>query len=227
MVLLNSVTIVLSSIGTHLLIPLLAGFTVSILIGLAGLSFVKGSHRRRRVIALQNLKAEANELKERLLATQAMTAALPVKLSGPGPFQLSPITDLSWLVPTKENGVRAGFVLQDGNRIHATLSNRTLAQLVNDNGAGPLQKQTLFPATSIDLQTRADAYELPFFPRLEGHFDRGRHLRILAFSSADRRIFLFPLSLEIYEQLRMQSKTILGSSRAEDTLHKAISLSHW
>lgn len=171
---------------------------------------------------IQELKAQVDELKERLRSIQTMTATLAIELNGSGPFEMPLLTQLSWLVPNEKDGVMGGFRSEDGKRIHACISYRAAAQLLNDHRAAPLQKQTLLPATSIDIGKPADAYVLPALPRFEGHLQHGGNIRILVFSSEDGRKILFPLSFDTYEQLLVQSKAALVSYQEEKWLDEII-----
>jgi len=220
MVSLNSVKIVLWSIWAHLLIPLLGAFTISILIGLIAYFLVK--IRVRREMEIQKLKAQVDKLKEELSSTLAVTATLTIELGGPGPFELPLLTQLTWLVPNEKDAVMGGFRSDEGKRIHARISYRACAQLINDHGAAPLWKETISPSTSVDLRKPADAYVLPALPRFEGHLQHGGNIRILVFSSEDGRKILFPLSFDTYEQLLVQSKAALVSYREEKWLDEII-----
>ena len=102
--LLDSVKIVLWSIWTHLLIPPLGAFTVSILVGAVAYFLVKV--RAKRAMKMQKLKAQIASLKEELESIQAMAATLAIDLDGVGPFELPLLTEFDWLVPNDENGVK-------------------------------------------------------------------------------------------------------------------------
>lgn len=217
----NWFKMVLWSIGEHLLVPLLGALTISILVGSIAFLLVKA--RAKREMKLQKLKAQVNELKEQLRSTQAMATSLAIELSGSGPFQLPLLIHLNWLVPTDEDRIVAEFVSENGKRIYVTISYRAVAQFLNDHRAGPLQKEALPPAASIDFEKPADAYELPRLTRLEGHFDRGRNLRIIIFSSEDGRNLLFPLSFSTYEELLVQSRAAMASYQEEKWLHEIMS----
>jgi hypothetical protein len=76
------------------------------------------------------------------------------------------------------------------------------------------------PATPIGLDKCDDAYESPILARCEGHFDLGRKLRILVFSTEDGRKILFPLSMEICQQFLVQCKATLVFHKEEERLHE-------
>ena len=216
----DAVKIVLWSIWAHLFVPLLGAITISVLIGTVAYCLVKT--RARRQMELQKLKAQVNNVKERLRSIQEMTAALPIEPSGPGPFELPPLTGLSWLVPNEKIGVKVGFISQEGKRIYASIFYLAVAQLLNDFRGAPLEKKMLLPTVSINIVKLADAYELPAFPRFEGHYDRGRDLRILVFSAKDGRKILFPLSFATYKELLTQCKAALESYQEEKFLHEIV-----
>lgn len=215
---LNSGEIVLSSIGAHLLFPVLGVFSIPILVGT--IFYFLFRRRIRRTLEIRKLKAKVNAVKERLRSIQVITSTVTINLIGPGPFQLPQVTQLSWLVPTEENRVMAGFLSEDQARIYARISYRAVAQLLNDQRAAPLQKQTLMPATPIGLDKCDDAYESPILARCEGHFDLGRKLRILVFSTEDGRKILFPLAMEICQQFLVQCKATLVFHKDEERLHE-------
>ena len=217
---LNSVKIVLGSIWTHLLIPLLGAFTISILVGLVAHFLAKV--RARRELEIQKLKAQIDGLREKLGSVQAMAATLVIELAGPEPFEMPLLTQISWLIPNEQDGVTVGFRSAGGKRIHTGISYRALAQVINDHRAAPLRKETLSTSTLIDLTKPADAYVLPVLRRLEGHFHRGRTLWILVFSSEDGRRIMFPLLAEAYEQLLVQSNAALVFCQEEKWAHKII-----
>jgi hypothetical protein len=216
----TSVQVVLWSIWTHLLIPLLSTFAISIVVG--SVAYYLAKVRARRELEIQKLKVQVDELKEELSSTLALTGTLTIELSGPGPFELPLLNQLNWLVPNEANRVIAGFRSEVGKRVYAGISYRAVAQLINDHRAAPLSKETLSPLTLVDLAKPADAYVLPVLSRLEGHFQRGRHVRILVFSSEEGRKILFPLLFEAYEQLLVQSNAALVSYREEKALHQII-----
>jgi hypothetical protein len=211
----NSVKIVLWLIG---LVPLLGAVAISILVG--SIAYLRVKTRAKREMKSQNLKTKVDALKEQLSSIQTMAAMAPIKLSGAGPFQLPHLTQIGWLVSTHEDRIMAEFISQDGNRICAGMTYRAVAQLLNDHHSGPLQKKALSPVTSIDLAKAFDAYELPVLPRLEGHFDRGRELRILVFSYEDGRRILLPVFFPAYEELLIQSKAALVSYLEENRVHE-------
>ena len=213
----NSVKTVLWFIG---LVPLLGAVAISILVG--SIAYLRVKTRAKREMKIQNLKTTVAALKEQLSSIQTMAAMVPIKLSGAGPFQLPHLTQIGWLVSTHEDRIMAEFISQDGNRICAGMTYRAVAQLLNDYHSGPLQKRALSPVTSIDLEKAFDAYELPVLPRFEGHFNSGRELRILVFSSEDGRRILFPVSLPVYEELLIQAKAALVSYREEKSVHEII-----
>jgi len=215
---LNSGEIVLSSIGAHLFVPVLGVFSIPILIGI--IFYFLFRRRIRRTLEIRKLKAKVDGVKERLRSIQVITSTVAINLIGPGPFQLPQVTQLSWLVPTEGNRVMAGFLSEDQARIYARISYRALAQLLNDQRAAPLQKQTLLPATPIGLDKRDEGYESPILARCEGHFDLGRKLRILVFSTKDGRKILFPLSMEICQQFLVQCKATLVFYKEEKRLHE-------
>lgn len=217
---LNAGKIILWSIWTHLFVPLLGAFTISVLIGTVAYCLIRA--RGRRQIELQKLKAQVDSVEERLRTLHDVPVALPIELSGLGPFELPPLNRLSWLIPNENDGVKAGFVSQEGKRIYATIVYLAVAQLLNDFRAAPLEKKTFLPTVSIDLEKPADAYELPSFPRFEGHYDQGRISRILVFSAKDGRKVLLPLSFETYKELLAQSKAALKSYREDKCLREII-----
>jgi len=213
----NSVKIVLGFIGLE---PLLAVVAISILVGL--IAYVRVKTRAKRKTKIQNLKTQVDALKEQLSSIQTMAAMVALKLSGAGPFQLPHLTQLGWLVSTHEDRIMTEFISQDGNRICAGMTYRAIAQLLNDYHSGPLQKKALLPATSIHLENALDAYKLPVLARFEGHFDTGRELRILVFSSEDGRNMLFPVTFPVYEKLLIESKSALEFYQQEKWVHKII-----
>ena len=105
--LLDSVKIVLWAIWTHLLIPPLGAFTVSILVGAVAYFLVKV--KAKREMKMQKLKAQIARLKEELESIQAMTATLAIDLAGVGPFELPLLTEFDWLVPTTKTGSKLVF----------------------------------------------------------------------------------------------------------------------
>ncbi len=220
MALLNSVQIVLWSIWTHLLIPHASAFAISIVVG--AVAYFLAKVRTKRESEIHKLKAQVDDLKEELSSTLAMTGTLMIDLGGSGPFTLPLLNQLTWLVPAEEDQILAGFRSEDGKRIYAGITYSAVAQLINDHGAAPLAKATLSPSTSVDFTQPADAYELPFLFRFEGHLQRGRDVRILVFSSEDGRKILLPLSFATYKQLLLRSRTALASYREEKLLHEII-----
>jgi hypothetical protein len=218
---LTSAQILLWSIWEHLLIPLLSTFTISIVVG--AVAYFLAKVRARRELEIQKLKGQVDELREELSSTLALTGTLTIELSGSGPFELPLINQLNWLVPNEANRVIAGFRSEVGKRIYAGISYRALAQLINDHRAAPLSKETLSPLTLVDIGKPADAYALPVLSRLEGHFQRGRQVRILVFSSEDGQKILVPLSFEAYEQLLAKANAARIFYQEEASLHQIIS----
>jgi hypothetical protein len=82
----NSVQIVLWSIWTHFLIPLLGLFTISMVVG--SVDYFLAKVRARRELEIQKLEAQVDDLKDELSSTLAMTGTLTIELGGPGPFEL-------------------------------------------------------------------------------------------------------------------------------------------
>lgn len=171
---------------------------------------------------IRKLRAKLEGLKERRRSIEVMTSNLAINLSGPGPFQLPQMTQLSWLIPTEGYRVMAEFLSESEAQIYARISRRAVAQLLNDQWAAPLQRQSLLPATSMELAKCDHAYECPVLARCEGHRDLGRKLRILVFSSEDGRKILFPLSMEVYHQLLVQCKATLRCYEEEKRLHELV-----
>jgi len=134
----TSVQVVLWSIWTHLFIPLLSTFAISIVVG--SVAYYLAKVRARRELEIQKLKAQVDELKEELSSTLALTGTLTIELSGPGPFELPLLNQLNWLVPNEANRVIAGFRSEVGKRVYAGISYRAVAQLINDHRAAPLSK---------------------------------------------------------------------------------------
>jgi len=213
----NLIVVVLWTGWEHLLIPIL--YAIALLIFSVSIAYVLIKTRVKRKSDIQRLRAEVDELGQRLDSIQAMTATVAIELNGPGPFQLPLLTQLNWLVPKGKDRLIAEFRSEDGRRIFAGMSYRAVAQLVNDHRSMPLDKATLSTSSSIDLAKPADAYELPVLPRFEGHLQRGRNLRILVFSSEEGRKILLPLSFDTYNELLRQFEAALVSHQQEIRQH--------
>ena len=213
----NLIGVVLWTGWEHLLIPIL--YAIALLIFSGSIAYVLIQTRVKGESEIQRLRAQVDELGQRLNSIQAMTAAVAIELNGPGPFQLPLLTQLNWLVPKGKDRLIAGFRSEDGRRIFAGMSYRAVAQLVNDHRSMPLDKATFSISTSIDLAKPGDAYELPILPRFEGHLQRGRNLRILVFSSDEGRKILLPVSFETYEELLRQFQAELVSHQQEIQRH--------
>ncbi len=211
------IVVVLWTGWQYLFIPIL--YAIALLIFSGSIAYVLIQTRVKRESEIQRLRAQVDELGQRLNSIQAMTVAIAIELNGPGPFQLPLLTQLNWLVPKGKDQLIAGFRSEHGRRIFAGMSYRAVAQLLNDHRSMPLDKAKLSTSTSIDLARPADAYELPILPRFEGHLQRGRNLRILVFSSDDGRKILLPVSFEIYEELLRQVEGALVSHQQEIRRH--------
>jgi len=74
----TSVQVVLWSIWTHLLIPLLSTFAISIVVG--SVAYYLAKVRARRELEIQKLKVQVDELKEELSSTLALTGTLTIEL---------------------------------------------------------------------------------------------------------------------------------------------------
>ena len=166
-----------------------------------------GSVRKKNITMgqrkLQKLKAQIDELSERLGCVETMTSAAEVELAGQGPFRLPVITRLKALLTELEDQLVAEFEVEDGKIIYVTIPYLAAAQLVNGDVSLPLQKLTLDPSTSIAFKP-AEAFRLPFFARYEGHFYGGHGVRVLVFLTQDGRKVFFPVSPDTYEALLQQ-----------------------
>jgi hypothetical protein len=164
---------------------------------------------------LQKLKAQIDELSDRLGCIETMTGAAEIELIGPGPFRLPVLTRFKALLTELEDHLVAQFELEDQKLIYATVQYLAAAQLVNGDVSLPLQKLTLDPSTPIDFKP-TDAFRLPFFARYEGHFYSGRSIRVLVFLTQDGRKVFFPTSPETYETLLQQFAAALVSYEQSD-----------
>ena len=162
---------------------------------------------------LQKLKAQVDELSQRLRSIETMTDAVQVELSGPGPFRLPSLTLFKSLLTEVEDQLVTEFELPDGKQIYATMPYLAAAQLVNGEVALPLRKVTFNPSTSIDFGKSADAFRLPLLASYEGHFYPDRGIRLLVFLTEDGRRVFFPLSTESYENLLSQFEAALVAPR--------------
>ncbi|HEY5544042.1 MAG TPA: hypothetical protein VIM04_12395 [Candidatus Binatia bacterium] len=161
---------------------------------------------------LQKLKAQVDELSQRLRSLETMTTAVEVELSGPGPFCLPLLSQFKSLLTEVEEQLVLEFQLEDGNHIYARIPYLAAAQFLNGDVSLPLQGVTVSPSTSIDLG-RTDAYRLPLLSRYEGHFYAGRDLRVSVFLTQEGLRVFFPLSTAIYEKLLHQLEAVLVSHR--------------
>jgi len=163
-----------------------------------------GSVRKKNITMgqrkLQKLKAQIDELSERLGCVETMTSAAEVELAGQGPFRLPVITRLKAVLTELEDQLVAEFEVEDGKLIYATIPYLAAAQLVNGDVSLPLQKLTLDPSTSIDFKP-GEAFRFPFFARYEGHFYSARGVRVLVFLTQDGLRVFFPVSADTYETL--------------------------
>ena len=84
-----------------------------------------GSVRKKNITMgqrkLQKLKAQIDELSERLGCVETMTSAAEVELAGQGPFRLPVITRLKALLTELEDQLVAEFEVEDGKIIYATI----------------------------------------------------------------------------------------------------------
>jgi hypothetical protein len=158
---------------------------------------------------LQKLKAQVDELNQRLRSIESMTAAVSIELSGPGPFRLPLLTRLNSLVTEVEDQLVTEFVLQDGKQIYATIPYLAAAEFVNDDLSLPPRNVMVHPSTSIDFGKPTDAFRLPVLSSYEGHFYADRDIRVLIFLTQDGRRVFFPLPIQTYVKLLQQVEAAL------------------
>lgn len=197
----------LGSAWEYLLIPFVIPIAILSFAGLLGYVFRKNITKSQR--QLQKLKAQVDELSQRLQSIETMTAAVAVELSGPGPFRLPLLTQFKSLVTEFADWFVTEFESQDGKQIYASIPYLVAAQLVNDDVSVPLQKVTLDPSTLIDWAKPADAFRLPIFSSYEGYFYPGRETRILVFLTQEGRRVFVALSAETYDKLLRQLEAAL------------------
>jgi len=158
---------------------------------------------------LLKLKAQIDELSQRLRSLETMTAAVGVDLSGPGPFRLPLLAQLTSLLTEVEDQLVMEFELGEGKQIYATIPCLAAAQLVNGDVSLPLQNLTVNPSTSIDFGGPPSAFRLPLLSRYEGHFYAGRDVRVAVFLTQESQRVFLPLSSETYEKLLRQLEAAL------------------
>ena len=161
---------------------------------------------------LQKLQSQVYELSRRLQCIQAMTGAVGVELSSPGPFLL-PLLKCKSVLTEVEDELVMELELPDGKQIYARMPYLAAAQLVNSNVSLPLRTVTVNRSASIHFKKSADAFRLPFLVNYEGHFFPDRGIRVLIFLTQDGRRVFFPLSTDIYENLLRQFQAALVDYR--------------
>jgi hypothetical protein len=199
------------SAWTYLVIAVV--FTITTLILVGSLSYFLKKKVTKGQRQLKKLKAQVDELGQRLQSRDTLTAAVAIELSGTGPFRLPLLTQFRSLITEMEDRVVTEFESQDGKQIYASIPYLAAAQLVNDDVSLPLQKVTLHPSTSIDYAKLCDTFRLPFLSRFEGHFYADCNIRVLAFLTGDGRRVFFPVSLDTYEKLLAQLEAALASDQ--------------
>lgn len=162
---------------------------------------------------LQKLKAQVDELSQRLRSLETMATAVDVELSGPGPFRLPLLGQFKSLLTEVEEQLVAEFQLGDGKQIYARITYLAAAQFVNGDVSLPLQGVTISPSTSIELEKRADAYRLPLLARYEGHFYAGRDIRVSVLLTQEGQRVFFPLSNAAYENFLRRLEAVLVPSQ--------------
>lgn len=172
-----------------------------------------GSVRKKNITngerQLQNLKAQVDELSQRLRTIEAMTGAVGVELSGPGPFRLPLLTELKALVTEVEYQLVTRFESQDGKEIYAKIPYLSAAQLVNGNVSLPLSNVTMTASNSIDFEGSAHAFRLPLLSRYAGYFYSERDIRVMVFSTQEGQRLFFPVPVKTYKKLLRQFEAAL------------------
>lgn len=162
---------------------------------------------------LNKLRAQVDELSERLQTIETMTAAVAIELKDSGPFWIPTLTRFKTLITEVEDQIVIEFESRDGKRIFLLMPYLPAAQLVNAAVSVPLQTEAVHPSTLLDDMKPASAFRLPLLTRYEGYFYPGSSTRILCFSTQEgRRIFL-PLSAETYETLLLELQSVLASNQ--------------
>lgn len=163
---------------------------------------------------LHGLKAQVDELSQRVRSIETLTTAVVIELSGPGPFRLPMLTRFKSLFIETDDQLVAEFELQDGKSVYAIFPYLTAAQVVNGDVSLPLQKVTLNSSTSIDIGKPSGAFRLPDLSGYEGHFYAGRDARVLVFfTQHDGLRVFFPVSLQTYNNLLREFEAALVAHR--------------
>lgn len=187
------------------------GFTALTAILMAYLLKKKVTRGQRQ---LNKLRAQVDELSQRLQTIETMTAAVAVDLNGSGPFWTPTLIRFKTLITEVEDRIVIELESRDRKRIFLLMPYLPAAQLVNAAVSVPLQTEAVQPTTVLDGMKPASAFRLPLLTRYEGYFYPGSNTRIVCFSTQEgRRIFL-PLSAETYETLLLELQTVLASSQA-------------
>ena len=108
----NLIVVVLWTGWEHLLIPIL--YAIALLIFSGSIAYVLIKTRVKGESEIQRLRAQVDDLGQRLNSIQAMTAAVAIELNGPGPFQLPLLTQLNWLVPKGKDRLSRDFGRRTG-----------------------------------------------------------------------------------------------------------------
>jgi len=161
---------------------------------------------------IKKLKAQIEQLSQKLRCVQTMTDAVEIELSGPGPFQLPLLTVFKSLITELEDRVVTEFESNEGKRIYLTMPCLAAAQLVNGDIAVPLYGVTLDSSTLVDLKS-ASSFQLPLLSHYEGHFHFGNRTRVSVFSTQESRRIFVPLSIKTYERLFWELQTSLAFSQ--------------
>jgi len=157
---------------------------------------------------LQDLKAQIDELSQRLRFLETMAGAVAVELHGPGPFRL-PLLTLRALVTEVENQLVTVFRLPDGREVYSKISYLSAAKLVNGEVRLPLPNVTLAESNSIAFEGLTQAFRLPLLSRYKGHFRAEPDVRVMVFLTREGQRVFFPVSAETYKKLLRQFEAAL------------------